>query len=150
MNVTAQRRMAAEILKCGLHRVFLDPSAIDDIQMAITREDIRNLIKNGVISKRYKQGISRARANELHEKKQRGHARGPGSHRGPKTARSPEKREWINRIRPQRRELKKLRDAKKIDVSTYRELYLKAKGGTFNSVANLKRYIEENKLMRSA
>lgn len=149
MNIKAQRRMASEILKCGIHRVYLNPEAVDDIQMAITREDIRNLIKNGMIQKRYKKGISRVRANELHRKKQDGARRGIGSRRGLRSARDPDKLKWINHIRPQRRELKKLRDLNKIDVGVYRKLYLKAKGGAFNSVATMYRYIEENKLMRS-
>ena len=149
MNVTAQKRLAAEILKCGVHRVYIHPDGIDDVLMAITREDIRNLIKNKIIQKRQKIGISRVRAKEKLVKKQKGRARGIGSRKGLKTARSPTKRRWINRIRPQRRELKKLRSTKKIEVSVYRELYQKAKGGAFNSVATMYRYIDENKLMRS-
>ncbi len=117
--------------------------------MAITREDVRNLIKNKVIVKRYKVGVSRVRANEQRKKKQKGRARGYGSRKGLKSARSPTKRNWINRIRPLRRELRKLRDTKKIEVSVFRELYLKAKGGAFNSVATMHRYIDEHKLMRS-
>ncbi len=149
MNINAQRRLAAEILKCGVHRVFIHPDAIDDVQMAITREDIRNLIKNKAISKRYPIGISRARANEKLRKKQKGRARGIGSRKGPKSARSNPKREWINRIRPLRRELKKLRATEKIEVSTYRNLYMKAKGGQFNSVATMHRYMDEKKMWRN-
>jgi len=149
MNISAQKRLAAEILKCGQNRVYIEPEFIDDVLMAITREDIRNLIKNKVISKRKKIGISRVRANVQLKKKQKGRGRGIGSRKGKKTARSPPKRNWINRIRPLRRELKKLRDTKQIDVSVYRQLYLKAKGDAFNSVATLHRYIEENKLKRN-
>ena len=149
MNVNAQKRLAAEILKCGENRVYFEPDFIDDVSMAITREDIRNLIKNKIISKRKKIGISRYRTNLNLKKKQKGRARGIGSRKGKKTARSPPKRNWINRIRPLRRELKKLRNTKQIEVSVYRKLYLKAKGGAFNSVATLHRYIEENKLMRN-
>ena len=49
MNLTAQKRIAAEILKCGENRVYFDPYLMDEIKMAITREDIRNLIKEGII-----------------------------------------------------------------------------------------------------
>lgn len=149
MNISAQKRLAAEILKCGKNRVYIEPEFIDDVSMAITREDIRNLIKNKIISKREKIGISRIRANLKLKQKQKGRGRGIGSRKGKKTARSPPKRNWINRIRPLRRELKKLRDTKQIEVSVYRQLYLKAKGGAFNSVATLYRYIDENKLMRN-
>jgi large subunit ribosomal protein L19e len=149
MNVTAQKRLAASVLKCGVHRVFIHPEAIDDVLMAITREDIRNLVKMKAIKKRYKKGISRVRANENLRKKQKGRARGLGSRKGKKGARSNPKRNWINRIRPLRRELKKLRASEKIEIKVYRELYLKAKGGAFNSVATLNRYIDEKKLWRS-
>ncbi len=149
MNVNAQKRLAAEVLKCGVHRVYIHPDAMEDVLMAITREDIRNLIKNKVIAKRYKKGVSRVRANAKLKKKQKGRARGYGSRKGLKSARSDPKRNWINRIRPLRRELKKLRNTEQIEVSVYRELYLKAKGGAFNSVATLHRFIDENKLMRS-
>jgi large subunit ribosomal protein L19e len=148
MNVTAQRRIAAQILKCGINRVFIDSVHLDDVSMAITRDDIRQLIKNGIIKKRYEIGISRSRAKELHEKKLEGRARGLGSRKGPKTARMGKKRLWINHIRPLRRELKKLRDRKLIDTATYRTLYLQSKGGQFHSVAHLKRHIEEQKLFR--
>lgn len=149
MNINAQKRLAAEIMKCGVNRVFVHPDAIDDVQMAITREDIRNLIKSKAIQKRYPAGVSRGRANENLRKKQKGRARGLGSRKGPKSARSNPKREWINRIRPQRRELKKLRATGKIEVSTYRTLYMKAKGGAFNSVATMHRYMDENKMWRN-
>ena len=49
MNLKAQKRMAAEILKCGENRVYFDPYMIEDIKMSITREDIRNLIKEGEV-----------------------------------------------------------------------------------------------------
>ncbi|WP_457558089.1 50S ribosomal protein L19e [Candidatus Harpocratesius sp.] len=149
MNINAQKRLAADILKCGIHRVYIHPEYIEDVLMAITREDIKNLIKNKIIIKRAKKGISRFRAKEKKLKKQKGRARGIGSRKGNKTARSPSKRNWINRIRPLRRELKKLRDTEQIEISTYRELYLKAKGGTFNSVTTLHRYIDEHKMWRS-
>ncbi len=148
MNISAQKRMAAEILKCGENRVFLDPYFMEDIKMAITREDIRNLIKEGAIQKRYKKGISKTRKNLRHERKKKGRARGLGKRKGPKGARTPKKKAWMKRIRPQRRELKKMRDRKQITTSTYRQLYKNAKGGMFNSVAQMNRYIKEKELLR--
>jgi len=43
--------MASEILKCGENRVYLDQYFIEDIKMAITRDDVRSLIKEGIIKK---------------------------------------------------------------------------------------------------
>jgi large subunit ribosomal protein L19e len=148
MNVSAQKRLAAEILKCGENRVYFDPYMIEDIKMAITREDIRNLIKEGAIQKKYKKGISKSRKNIRHERKKKGRARGIGKRKGKNTARTPKKKAWMKRIRPQRRELKKLRDRKLITTATYRKLYKNAKGGMFNSVAQMNRYIKEKELMR--
>jgi large subunit ribosomal protein L19e len=148
MSLKAQKRMAAEILKCGENRVYFDPYLIEEIKMAITREDIRNLIKEGIIIKKYKNGNSSYRKSLRHERKKKGRARGLGKRKGTKYARLPKKKAWMNRIRPQRRELKKLRDRKLITPATYRKLYKNAKGGMFNSVAQMNRYIKEKEYIR--
>lgn len=148
MNLKAQRRMASEILKCGENRVFLNPFLIEDIKMAITRKDIRNLIKEGVIQKKYKKGISKYRKNVRHIRKKKGRARGLGKRKGKKYARTPKKKAWIGRIRPLRRELKKLRDRKLITTAVYRKLYKNAKGGMFNSLAQMNKYIKEKELIK--
>jgi large subunit ribosomal protein L19e len=148
MSLKAQKRIASEILKCGENRVYFDPYLIEEIKMAITRDDIRNLIKEGIIQKKYKTGISKFRKNLDHERKKKGRARGIGKRKGTKHARTPKKEGWIKRIRPQRRELKKLRNRKLITTITYRKLYKNAKGGMFNSVAQMHRYIKEKELMR--
>ncbi len=148
MSLKAQKRMAAEILKCGENRVYFDPYLIDEIKMAITREDIRNLVKEGIILKKYKKGNSKYRKNVRHERKKKGRARGLVKRKGTKHARLPKKKMWMNRIRPQRRELKKLRDRKLITTATYRKLYKNAKGGMFNSVAQMNRHIKEKEFIR--
>jgi large subunit ribosomal protein L19e len=148
LNLNAQKRMAAEILKCGENRVYFDPYLADEIKMAITREDIRNLIKEGIIQKKYKKGISNYRKKLHHERKKKGLARGLGKRKGTKTARMPKKRAYIKRIRPIRRELRKLRDRKSITPATYRKLYRNAKGGMFNNVRQLNRHIKDKELLR--
>ena len=148
MNLNAQKRMAAEILKCGRNRVYFDPYLIEEIKLAITREDIRNLIKEGIVQKKYKKGISNYRKNLNHERKKKGRGRGIGKRKGPKGSRTPKKKAWMKRIRPQRKELKRLRDRKLITKTNYRILYRKAKGGSFHSVAHLNRYIKEKELIR--
>lgn len=148
MSLKAQRRMAAEILKCGENRVYFDPYLIEEIKMAITRDDIRSLIKDGLIKKNYKKGISNYRKNLRHQRKKRGLARGLGKRKGKRTARTPKKEAWMKRIRAQRRELKKLRDRKQITIANYRKLYKNAKGGMFNSVAQMNRYIKEKGLLK--
>jgi large subunit ribosomal protein L19e len=146
MNIRAQKRMAAAILKCGSHRVKFDRENIDEIAMAITRADVRGLIRDRLVVKGTIKGTSRVRAQARHEQRRKGRHRGEGSHKGTKFAVVGKKRMWINRIRPQRRRLRELRDSSKIDTKAYRRLYMLAKGGAFNSVAGMMRYIEENNL----
>ncbi|HIP16571.1 MAG TPA: 50S ribosomal protein L19e [Methanothermococcus okinawensis] len=149
MDVSTQRRMAADILDCGIDRVWIDPDQLDRVKMAITKDDIRQLIKEGVIVKKQKKGISSARAKKLKEQKKKGRRRGPGSRKGAKGARTPQKRKWINTIRPLRRMLRELRDSGMIDRSTYRMLYRKAKGGVFRSRSHLRLYLEEHGLLKA-
>lgn len=128
-----QRRMAAEILKCGVGRVWIDPQSIEDLADQVTRQDIRRAIATGVIQRRPIKGVSRVRARQHQEELQRGRHRGEGSRKGPPTARLTAKERWIHRIRPQRALLVELRDTKKITPKVYREFYRKAKGGMFRS-----------------
>ena len=146
MNLTTQRRIAADLLKCGYYRVWIDPEFIEDVQMAISREDIRELINEGKIKKRPEKGVSRFHAKINHERKQRGLARGIGKRKGTKHSIVPSKRIWINTIRPIRIKLKELRNTGELSAHNYRILYKRAKGGMFQNVKNLIRYIEDNKM----
>ncbi|NPB02729.1 MAG: 50S ribosomal protein L19e [Methanopyri archaeon] len=148
MNLRSQRRMAADILKCGVHRVWIDPERMDEVARAQTKDDIRRLIKEGVIRKKPIKGQSRVRARKRHEQRKKGRQRGPGRRKGAKGARMPRKRQWIQRIRAIRRELRRLRDEGKIDRSTYRKLYMMAKGGYFRDRSHLLMYIEEHDLWK--
>jgi len=139
------RRLAAEILGVGVHRVWIDPQQLERVATVISKEEVRKLIKEGVIRKRPVKGISRHRIRIRKMKKKRGRRRGPGSRKGP---RYDERELWISRIRAIRKFLKHLRDRKIIDKRTYRRLYLLAKGGTFRNVSHLKTYIKEHKLAR--
>ncbi|WP_290597838.1 MULTISPECIES: 50S ribosomal protein L19e [unclassified Archaeoglobus] len=145
MDLSFQRRLAASVLKCGENRVWFDPTAVEDIATAATKEDIRELIEQGVIKRKPVKGICRARIRKNRIQKKKGRRRGHGSRRGAKGARMPKKRRWIIRIRALRKSLREMRDSGEIDRTTYRILYRKAKGGEFRSVAHLKAYIEQLK-----
>ncbi|PMP73789.1 MAG: 50S ribosomal protein L19e [Aciduliprofundum sp.] len=137
MDLTFQKELASKILKCGKSRVYIDPKALDDVSEAITREDIRILIKKGVIRKLPKKGNSRSRIRKKQEQKKKGLRTGPGSRKGTKYARLGRKERWIKTIRAVRDELRKLKNEGKIDRKTYRRYYLYAKGGMFRSRAHL-------------
>ena len=148
MTLKSQRRLAAEILKVGENRVWIDPERIDEVESAITREEIRRLIHEGAIRALKKRGVSRARARIIHQKKKKGLRRGLGSRSGALKARQPRKEMWMMRIRALRRRLRILRDSHAITKTTYRRLYVMAKSGTIRSVTELKRYLEAHRLER--
>jgi len=148
MNLKNQRRVASQLLKCGVNRVWIDPNRLEDASDAITRGDVRTLINSGAIVAKQKKGISRARTNYRKAQRAKGRRRGHGSRRGRKGARKPTKEIWMQTIRPIRRKLKELRDTGKIDTSTYREYYLKAKGGVFKSRPHLESHLKAEGILK--
>lgn len=147
-NLRSQRRLAAQILKVGQDRVWIDPNRIEDVEAAITREEIRKLIHEGVIKPLKEKGVSRARARMVHEKKKKGLRKGPVSKSGAAKAKVSKKEAWMNRIRALRKRLRELKAQKIITESTYRKLYVMAKSGRFTSVADMERYIKAHDLWR--
>jgi large subunit ribosomal protein L19e len=141
-GLSNQKRIAAEVLNVGVSRVWLDPNKLTDVANAITREDIRGLIKDGTVKARQAQGVSRGRARSNDVKRKKGHKTGQGNRKGAKNARSPRKLRWMRKIRAQRRTLRDLRDDHTLDRTTYRRMYRKAKGGEYRSVSVLNSQIE--------
>jgi large subunit ribosomal protein L19e len=141
-DLSAQKRLASDVLDVGQNKVWLDPDRQGDIAEAITREDIRELVDEGAIRAEEPEGNSRGQARERQQKRSYGHQSGPGSRKGKAGARQNEKEDWTSKIRAQRKHLRELRDDGEIDRSTYRDLYDKAGGGEFDSVADLQRYLE--------
>lgn len=142
MNLKTQRRLAAELLGCGINRVWIDPTYIEDVADAITRDDIRAAINDGKIIALRVRGISRGRIRHRQVRKKKGRRKGAGSREGTAKARNPKKEVWMKTIRSIRKLLEELRDAAKIDKRTYREYYLKAKGGMFKSRAHVLSHIK--------
>ncbi|GAB7093070.1 50S ribosomal protein L19e [Halolamina litorea] len=144
-DLSAQKRLAADELDVGEDRVWFDPEAQSELAEAITREDIRDLIADGTIRTEDAQSNSRGRARERDAKRDYGHRTGAGSRKGKAGARRNKKDEWVSRIRAQRSRLKELRDDEEVlDRTQYRELYNKASGGEFDSVARLEAFAENN------
>lgn len=132
-----QKRLAAEILGVGVHRIKIDPEKVKEIEKMLTKDDIRFAIAQGWIWAEKIKGTSRVRARKLHEQRKKGRRRGHGSRKGKKTARLDPKREWINKIRAIRKLLRILKAKNIIDRKTYRKAYLMAKGGFFRSRRHL-------------
>lgn len=139
-DLSAQRRLAADVLDVGENRVWFDPDAQGEIAEAITREDIRELVTQGTVESKEAKSNSRGRARERDEKRAYGHRKGPGTRKGTAGARENRKDAWVSRIRAQRRRLKELRENGTLNRTQYRALYNKAGGGEFDSVDRLEAF----------
>lgn len=148
MSLKSQRRLASEIMKIGEGRVWIDPERIDYVEAAITRDEVRKLVREGVIKSLPEKGVCRVRARILKEKRKKGLRRGPGGKSGPARSKISKKEAWINRIRPIRRRLNELKDSRAISESAYRQMYDISESGAFKSKAELERYIRTHNLWR--
>jgi len=132
--------MAAKVLDVGVNRVRIDPENLERIADAITRDDIRALIREGIIWAESVKGISRGRIRRKRAlKKKRG--RGSGSKKGAIGARLPRKRLWVTKVRAMRSHLKKVREKGDITSDVFDKLYLQIKGGQIRSMRRLKEQI---------
>jgi len=145
MSILTVRRLAADILGVGETKVWINPEKTNDVSSALTRDDVRALIKQGTIKAKVTRSTSRARGklNDIRKRKGR---KGPGSTKGAKGARIVSKDKWMAHVRAQRKYLKQIKLA--LTETSYRMLYRRIKGGSFQSRAQLMNFIKDNNLMK--
>ena len=140
MSIRTIRRLAADIMKVGENKIrILDQKKV---AQAATREDVANLIKEGVIKK--------APAKGRHKKdvKERKAKRGAGKRKGTFNSRKTSKVKWMERIRALRKYLNELVTGGKVAKDTKRTLYLKIKGGHFAGKRMFHNYLKDMKLIK--
>ena len=142
-----KKKLAAKILGVSPKKVVFSPDALEDVQKAITRSDMRGLIAIGKVSKARVNQHSRAGARRNAEQKAKGRQRGKGSRKGSKHSIVTRKEKWMDRIRAQRELLMELRDKKLLSTTNYRMLYTKSKGGYFRNRRHIKLYLKEHHLI---
>jgi large subunit ribosomal protein L19e len=148
MQITLQRRLAAQIFGCSEKRVWFDEEKINEIKESITKQDIRDLIREGAVRQKPIKSISKGRIRHAKTQKAKGRSKGQGSRKGRSGARLPHKKAWMAKIRVQREFLKEIRDSEIISKDSYHDLYRKSKGGFFRSKRHLKLYAEEHDLFK--
>ena len=139
------RKIAAEILKAGKNRVWIDSEQRESVKEAITREDVRGLIAEGIIKKIIVNVQSKGRTRKLKAKKAKGQRKGPGSRKGTKKSRTEKKKRWASKVRAQRKRLKELKkeEKKSVEEIGYHRLYKMVKGNYFKGKRYLERYVKE-------
>lgn len=142
MSVKLTRRIASELMERGESKVRIMPSAVAEAKKAITRDDVRALIKNGSIyAIKEKHNLS-AYSKVLRLKRNKGRRRGQGRRKGSKNARGV--LEYKKKIRGQRRVLRELKESKVIDNIKFKTYYALVKGGNFVSKASLISHIRND------
>lgn len=136
MSVATVRRLASDIMNVGSNKIRIKPTDIKRAEEALTRSDVTALIKDGIVYKLL------ARGRRKKEKRRR---RGVGHRRGKSTIN--QKKEWMQRIRSQRKYLRELVTSSQVDKKSKRSLYGKIKSGIFKNKKSIYIYIKENKML---
>ncbi len=145
MGLKTVRRLASAILKAGGSRITInDPSKAKE---ALTRDDVRSLIAQGVITVVQKKGVGRDNARFKQSRLHAGRRRGKGSRKGAKFSTVTRKRRWIEKVRSQRKLLKILQESGALKKETYRKVYLMVKGDFFRNKKHLIAHLKEKKII---
>ena len=147
MGVNSVRKIAAEMMNCGQSRIRIELTK--EVEEALTRDDVRTLIRAGLVWKVQKKGTSKFRTKVAFRQKKKGRRTRAGSRHGTYNARSGhKKRRWIKSIRALRRLLKELRDNGQIEHKTYTEFYPRIKGGEFRNRKHILTYLDDHDLLK--
>ncbi|VVB80328.1 50S ribosomal protein L19e [uncultured archaeon] len=135
MDLSKKKELASRALGVGKGRIVFVGSRKDEIKEAITKQDIRELVKNGsVIIKDSKGRRKKERKSSRLKRKT------PGKIRLKVNTR---KRDYMILTRKLRKYIYALKSEGKIDGERFKELRKKIRNKEFKSKANLKYYIEE-------
>ncbi len=142
MSIKLTKRIAAEVMKRGVSAVRISDAALEDAKKAITREDVKALVKSGkVYAVKEKEQLS-LHGKDLKARRDRGRGRGPGKRKGKMKAR--QGIPYQGRVRSQRRILKELKDSSAIDNAIFSRYYRLVKGGTFQTKISLINHIKSS------
>ncbi|MBI5228763.1 50S ribosomal protein L19e [Candidatus Micrarchaeota archaeon] len=139
MALSTVKRLAADIMKVGINKVRIDPGNTNRAEEALTRNDVRDLINDGVVFKLPKGG-------RRHKESHRG--RGQGSRKGTRAARTPPKEKWMAQVRSQRSYLAQLVSDGVLSKEHKRMVYMKIKSGIFKSKKTMHAYLKDNALLK--
>ena len=134
MNLRKKKELAAKALKVGKHRICFNPENLAEIKEAITKQDIKTLHEEGIIT--IKDVHGRKRIVRRHSR------RGPGKIKMKIRHR---KQDYVKMTRKLRRHLKTLRTSNNIERELYYTLRKKIKMKAFKNINHFKESIETMK-----
>ena len=145
MRLDKVKKLAAQVLHSAKNKVWLNPEEAEKIGAVMTKDDVRGLVKEGIIKKKMTNSQSRGAARILAMKKKKGRKSGRGKRRGSKKTRKEKKRQWVKNVRSQRKKLKELakKNPKEVMNAGYGKTYRMIKGSYFKGKTYVEAYIKE-------
>jgi len=134
MNLEKKKKLAARTLNVGKERIIFLKSRLEEIKEAITRQDIKDLHKDGAIIIKEEKGRKK--------KKKRKKKKGIGSIKRKVKKR---KREYVVLVRKLRKYIRELKKQGKLTKEDALELRKKIRNREFRDVGHLKEYIKSLK-----
>ena len=132
MQLAKKKALAAKVLKVGKDRIIFATDSLAEIKEAITRQDILDLHKNGLIKIREISG-----RKKIVKRKNR---RGTGKVKKKVNKR---KQEYVTMTRKLRKFVKFLLKTGEVDKDQYREARRRIRGRKFKSKRHLKEIYKE-------
>ena len=133
MNLSKKKKLAMRTLGVGKDRIAFVESRLSDIKEAITKQDIRDLIKDGAIIIKEVGGrkADRKRSN-----------RGPGNIR--KITRVA-KKDYITITRKLRKHMAEMKKSGEMSKDAFKDIRKKIRNKVFRSKSHLREYLGEMK-----
>jgi large subunit ribosomal protein L19e len=131
MNLKKKKELAAKTLKVGKNRIHFSEEGLSEIKEAITKQDIKDLFNEGIITIKPIKGRKTI--------KKRKTKIGPGKR---KKRINKRKEEYVKITKKLRLYLKELKKSNAINRELYIELRKKLRNRYFKSKANLKEYLD--------
>ena len=146
MSLQTVKRVASRLFKAGESRVrILDAKRASE---ALTADDVRTLIKEGVVTRTPSGAPGRGKARLRNKRRQEGRGRGPGSRRGTPSASFDKKKQWMRRVRALRKLLNKVKP--QLKAGAYSRLYSMVKGGSVRDKKQLLEFLKTKSLLEAS
>jgi len=130
MNLSKKKSLAVKTLKVGKDRILFVKSRLEDIKEAITKQDIKDLQKDGAIIVKDVKGRKKNLKKKI--KRSTGNIRKKVNKR---------KREYITMTRKLRKYVKELRNQGKLSREESQDIRKKIRNKYYKSLGNLKENI---------